>query len=175
MPTDLRYGFLGFDVALEQQGSVRGALLIVDQRGDPLELQVATPVRPNAVQRAIWGDALARHVIVSVLGEPLLERVELEPDAFFTNRIEALELSSHAPLAQLQPGRDAPNPDAPYEWVMLGAEQGCLTVSRDARAHTLSAAVASLEDMHELLNPLSVFKRIVYALTALAETNDRYA
>ena len=57
----LRLGFLGLmDFA---KGDVfRGGILIVDSNGKPVEFRCTSTVKPNALQRALYGDSLMPHL-----------------------------------------------------------------------------------------------------------------
>lgn len=168
------FGFLGFQIEIGGGVTIRGALLSTDPRGDPLEFQVAAPIRPNRVQRAIWGDGLIRHAVCKLLAEPLISRLESDPLVILTNRAEALELKSDYPLAHLQRGSDPGNFDSPHQVVEFGGATACLSVRAGAGGPRLIDVIDATDRMHELLNPLSVFDRVEAAMTALAESDERY-
>lgn len=173
MPAALHFGFLWFDVRTSPSLYVGGALLVTDALGNPQELRVATPVKPNRVQRAIWGDRLIGHAICNLLGNPLLSTVELSPTAVFANRIEALEVTSPCPLAFVEPGRAAANPDVPHVVLRFDGNPAVLSVKRDGLASVDTTAETAAR-MHELLDPFEVFARIEAAMAALAESDSRY-
>lgn len=167
--------FLGFEVLLSEEGLVRGGLMVTDGRGDPLEFQVATSIRPNRVQRAIWGDGLERHAIVELLGRPLLRELQHRPQLALTNRIEALELLCDFPLAHLHHDAAPPVSDLPYGHRMFNDRRLCLTAAPHGSAGEMDRVLDLVDTLDELRDPLGAFDRICRALQALAETDDRYA
>lgn len=172
---DTCFGFLGFQIDDGDELIVRGALLVTDQRGDPLELQVATPIKPNRVQQAIWADGLIRHVVSTLLAEPLIARLEATPLVVLTNRAEALEAKSNHLLAHVGPGFDPCDSDRLHQALEVDGATVCLSVEATAGSSRLAEAVDAASQMHELLNPMAVFDRIETAVTELAKVDERYA
>lgn len=169
-------GFLGFFGSLAgANDALRGGLLATDMRGDPIELQVATPVRPNRVERAIWGDELTRHAIVKLLGAPLLKALQLQPQVVLTNRIEALETPGGFPLVHLHRGDSPLLPALPHHLALFDGRRSWLTVAQTSTDALLSHVLDILSGAHELLEPFAVFDRISRALREFAETDERYA
>src|SRR2546422_6943943 len=68
-------GYLEFD----NSASYRGAILVTDDWGKPLEFRCTAPVKPNAVQRTLYGQTLLPHVLVELIGAPLLQAVQEQP------------------------------------------------------------------------------------------------
>lgn len=77
----------------QAKGGYVGGLLVTDAAGLPVEFFSTLPVRPTAVQRAVYGRALDRHVSVELCGRPLLQRLAGDVDAL------VLGSPSLAPLA----------------------------------------------------------------------------
>src|SRR6185437_5771603 len=71
--------FLGY-MELDSGASYRGAILITDDWGKPLEFRCTAPVKPNAVQRTLYGQTLLPHVLVELIGAPLLSAVQEHPE-----------------------------------------------------------------------------------------------
>ena len=74
-----KIAFLGY-MELDNGASYRGAILITDDWGKPLEFRCTAPVKPNAVQRTLYGQTLLPHVLVELIGEPLLRAVQERPE-----------------------------------------------------------------------------------------------
>jgi len=74
-----KIAFLGY-MELDSGASYRGAILITDDWSKPLEFRCTAPVKPNAVQRTLYGQTLLPHVLVELIGAPLLQAVQERPE-----------------------------------------------------------------------------------------------
>src|SRR6266446_2547204 len=74
-----KIAFLGY-MELDSGASYRGAILVADDWGKPLEFRCTAPVKPNAVQRTLYGKTLMPHISVELIGVPLLHAVQGKPD-----------------------------------------------------------------------------------------------
>jgi hypothetical protein len=74
----IRIAFLGY-MELEKGAAYRGGILVVDEWGKPLEFRCTAPVRPNPVQRTLYGETLMPHIAVELVGAPILRTVEEKP------------------------------------------------------------------------------------------------
>lgn len=77
-PTVARIGFLAY-VQDPGNGAGRGAILVTDEGTKPLEFRCTTPIRPNPLQRMLYGDTLRSYIAADLVGEPLLEAVQEKP------------------------------------------------------------------------------------------------
>lgn len=90
-PSD-RVAFLGM-LTVENGSGYRGGILVTDGWGKPIEFRCTAPVRPNAVQRTLYGQTLLPHIAVELIGLPLFKSLQEKPslviiqdDAFFDIR-----------------------------------------------------------------------------------------
>lgn len=90
-----RVAFLGY-MEFDNGAAYRGAILVTDAWGKPLEFRCTAPVKPNTVQRTLYGQTLMPHVLVELIGLPLLQAVQEKPevvvikeDLFFDLRCKA--------------------------------------------------------------------------------------
>jgi hypothetical protein len=74
-PTPLRLLFLA-SLRFEDGKAVRGALLLTDQDTKPLEFRCTNPIRPTQLQTILYGSSLQEHVMVQLIGLPLLSSVK---------------------------------------------------------------------------------------------------
>lgn len=74
-----KIAFLGY-MEFDNGASYRGAILITDDWGKPLEFRCTAPVKPNAVQRTLYGQTMLPHVLVELIGAPLLQAVQERPE-----------------------------------------------------------------------------------------------
>ncbi|MCE5257779.1 MAG: hypothetical protein LLG44_01800 [Chloroflexi bacterium] len=63
-------GFLGVYPTRDKRGFI-GGLLVTDNMGKPEEFRVSLPIKPNMVQRTLYGESLIRHIGVNLCGQPL--------------------------------------------------------------------------------------------------------
>jgi len=69
-----RLGFL--DIAVFDDGSIRGGILVTDMETRPLEFRVTTPVKPTQMQRILYGNTLSKYVYGELIGYPLVKIVK---------------------------------------------------------------------------------------------------
>jgi hypothetical protein len=72
-----RLGFIGY---LETDRAYRGGILVTDEWGKPMEFRCTAAVRPNPVQRTLYGQTLLPHIAVELIGAPLLRVVQEKPE-----------------------------------------------------------------------------------------------
>jgi hypothetical protein len=75
---DKRVAFLGM-LNLDKGTAYRGGILVTDGWGKPIEFRCTAPVRPNPVQRTLYGQTLLPHVAVELIGLPLLKSIRDTP------------------------------------------------------------------------------------------------
>jgi hypothetical protein len=69
-----------------------GGLLITDHRGLPLDFRYVEPIRPNKIQKLIYGGALKRYLLLDAIAGTLLKAVNPKVDFIFTDDTLLLEL-----------------------------------------------------------------------------------
>jgi len=75
-----------------EDGVIRGGILVTDAHGKPLEFRCTSPIRPNAVQRTLYGGTLMSHISVELVGAPLVQAVQNPPDVVLVQQEEFLSL-----------------------------------------------------------------------------------
>lgn len=75
-----------------EDGMLRGGILITDTNGKPLEFRCTSPIRPNAVQRTLYGSTLMPHIAVELVGIPLAQAVQASPDVLLVQQEEFISL-----------------------------------------------------------------------------------
>jgi hypothetical protein len=64
----------------ENDGVVRGAVLVTDVQTKPLEFRVTAPIRPTNFQKTLYGEILSEHILVELVTIPLLSALSKKPD-----------------------------------------------------------------------------------------------
>ena len=175
--TDIRIGFLGFFGEPADGEPLRGALMVTDAGGYPLEFHAATPVRPTRIQRTLYGESLERYVLSELVAAPLVESVQRKPAAIVANRLIVLDLLDDASLIFVAAADGYvtlshhesklldPAADLPPVVVVQPASRG---------QERLDQAASLIARARENFDPLAVFDRIEATLQVLAETDDSY-
>ena len=89
---DFRIGFL---TAIEAAGGYVGGLLITNHQGRPLEFQCTAPVRPNRMQEILYGPTLQPFLLGELIGQTLVEKVNVKPHLVLTEQPALLDLRNH--------------------------------------------------------------------------------
>jgi len=77
-PQAVKLGFLSY-VQASGSNAGRGALLVTDDGTRPVEFRCTSPIKPNPLQRMLYGDTLRSYITVDLVGEPLLSAVQEKP------------------------------------------------------------------------------------------------
>lgn len=70
---------LGYMVVEGAEGQVRGASLVVDLRGIPLDFRYTDPIRPTRLERVLYGSALDTYLKEELILQSLLGAAEVKP------------------------------------------------------------------------------------------------
>lgn len=76
---DYKLAFLSY-LLLENNSCIRGGILITDIFTKPLEFRVTSTIKPTSFQKTLYGDTLLEHILVELIGIPLLNDVTKTPD-----------------------------------------------------------------------------------------------
>jgi hypothetical protein len=79
-----------------EDGILRGGILVTDAHGKPVEFRCTSPIRPNAVQRTLYGSSLMPHIAVELVGKPLVQAVQASPDVVLVQQEEFLSLRTRS-------------------------------------------------------------------------------
>ena len=75
---DARVAFLGM-LNVDKETAYRGGIIVTDGLGKPVEFRCTAPVRPNHIQRTLYGETLLPHIAVELIGLPLLTSIKEKP------------------------------------------------------------------------------------------------
>lgn len=86
-----RIAFL--DLATFDDGeAMRGGCLVTDDMTRPLEFRVSGAIRPTSVQKVLYGDTLHEYICTDLVGQPILQSLETEPDFVLVRDAEFLKV-----------------------------------------------------------------------------------
>ena len=102
MPDDTQLLFIASQ-KFESGKAVRGALLLTDGDTKPLEFRCTNPIRPTSLQNVLYGQMLEAHLIVELIGLPLVNSLRQPPTIILVQEPELLELRHrvHSPILQI--------------------------------------------------------------------------
>ncbi|MEW6128658.1 MAG: hypothetical protein AB1757_16585 [Acidobacteriota bacterium] len=63
----------------ESGKAVRGAFLLTDLNTKPVEFRCTNPIRPTTLQTMLYGDILEQHMMVDLIGIPLVNSIKEHP------------------------------------------------------------------------------------------------
>lgn len=99
-----RIAFL--DILEFDKGEVyRGAVLLTQEQTVPLEFYLTDPLRPNPLQRLLYGAIFEEYLKFEVFGKPLLSNLSTKPEIVFVRETTLLNLvdMSEVPLVLMTP------------------------------------------------------------------------
>jgi hypothetical protein len=102
VPDDTQLLFIASQ-KFESGKAVRGALLLTDGDTKPLEFRCTNPIRPTSLQNVLYGQMLEAHLIVELIGLPLVNSLRQPPTIILVQEPELLELRHrvHSPILQI--------------------------------------------------------------------------
>lgn len=86
-----QHNSIGYIVIEGSEGQIRGAALVTDARGVPVDFVYTAPIRPPRLERVLFGNSLIQHVKEGLALTSLLEAVEIEPQIWICNDNDLLE------------------------------------------------------------------------------------
>ena len=174
---NVRLGFLGH-TSFRNGEAFRGGLLITDGNGKPVEFRSTTPVKPNALQRTLYGTTMMSHIATELLGVPLLKSVEQKPsvilirdEIFFGVRSQV-----ETPLFRIEQHQNATT-SLPSAYAMTNNEALKSTANyipivatpHDAHQDDFSLCKPILKEVFGRMDLYEPFERLEHAITYVHE------
>ena len=98
---DSKFGFLSYKKMEDNEDVYQGAILVTDGTCKPLEFRCTSPIRPNAVQKTLYGRTLIPHIAADLMALPLLKAVQEKLDIVLINDTVFLEIRVKADIPTL--------------------------------------------------------------------------
>ena len=176
-PVEFKLAYLS-RCTFEDGKAYRGGILVVDSRGAPLEFRCTSAIRPNPVQRTLYGDSLDPYMQIELVGKPLLSAVRESFDILVVDDQWLLNIRQQCDrsvvLARRQgaefsgaSGGDrgsaslVDSPSGRFDPVVVEAPEGT--------PGDMSSAMSVLERAAVTFDPLEPFQRIHLALEKVHE------
>ena len=75
-----------------------GAALVVDAKGIPLEFRCSVPVRPSAIQTALYGVPIRDYIAFNLCSQPLLASLKTNPELCLVESEAEFTLQEHVSI-----------------------------------------------------------------------------
>jgi hypothetical protein len=151
----------------------RGAILLTDLRGKPRDFRCTSAIKPNAIQRILYGGTLSEHMALDLCGLPLLKALPVQPSVLLADRSDLLVLRPQTDIPMLWLRRQSEilpqsRPDVGSDAELVASEGGLfetvLASGHAAHGEDLSENVDGVRQLARSLDPLEPFSRIEAAL-----------
>lgn len=156
---------------------LRGTAMVTTDRGFPLEFYVSTPIRPSAVQKALYGSSLEPYMTAELLGVRLVNDLKADVKLVLVNRLGGLDIDTDTPVmfvAHADSYVQQNNPGQEYRRLEgQGADLPSLSVVGGS-ADMIQTNVDYLAETMRYFDPVGAFDRMRTALNVLAESDERY-
>ncbi|WP_286846241.1 MULTISPECIES: hypothetical protein [Aminobacterium] len=176
---------LGYLLIEENNNTYRGAVLITDFRGIPMDFRYTDPVSPTRIERVLYGNALDVYLREELILQSLVSSVEMKPvlwicreDSFLAplrkvSRGKVVTLSDTARSFLNQTGNMEPQIEKGVFLLQVDPVSSplrlCVESEREGEANDISAILVEAARTMELLEP---FTRIEKALRAIEDERE---
>ncbi len=176
-------GSLGYMIIDGADGQIRGASLVVDFRGVPMDFRYTDPIRPTRLERILYGNALDVYLREELILQSLLNAVEARPNLWICSDEDLLSplknigkvkaalitSSTHAPLDAV--GHTESTSEAGTIFLQADSISAPLRVTfpPEARQDEIQGAVNILVEAAQSMELMEPFGRIQKALVSLTE------
>ena len=168
---NLRLMFLA-SKKFESGKSIRGAFLLTDITTKPVEFRCTNAIRPTTLQTVLYGDILEQHILVELIGVPLINSIRERPHIVLVNEPGFLATRSRVDVPFIQVAKEESIPVSSAEdederqlvHSSSGRFEPILLIPHSKFQSDRDQAKALLTDVfegHDLLEP---FNRISTAL-----------
>ena len=177
---------LGYMIVDGAEGQIRGASLVTDARGIPMDFRYTDPIKPSRLERILYGSALDTYLKEELILESLLDAVEIDPQLWICNDSEMLiplktvgkvkavliEESPHVPLDAV--GHIESTADSKVFWIQTEPNGNPLRAEfpEGTRTDEIQQIAGILTDAAKTMNLLEPFTRIQKALSSLGSGGE---
>ena len=173
---------LGYIVIEGSETLIRGAALITDAKGFPLDFARTEPLRPDHLARILYGESFGKYAKEKLILESLLDAVEIQPQLWIcldSGLLEPLKINSKVKSVFLEESPHVPLDAAGH--IETTADPGVFLIQIEqngapyraefpdgTRPDEIQQTAAFLADVATSMNILEPFTRVQKALNFLA-------
>lgn len=149
---------------------IRGAFLLTDMDAKPLEFRCTNPIRPSSLQNILYGKMLQRHIMVELIGLPLINSLKQPPSVVLVQDEDLLWLRPKigTPIVRLTKKSDISTDQSVGRTAMLSSTSGKFgsvsLVQHEWHAGDIGSVTPILTDAFNRFDLMEVFQRVVAAL-----------
>ena len=177
---------LGYLTMYSRDNYFRGAALVTDDRGIPMDFRYTEPVRPTRLERILYGGALDIYLREDILLSNLINAVDTTPQLWLVEDeelIRPIQRVSKLPALALETSQRPPLEQSGQ--VEPTAEQGVFifqadNISAPLRLIVSDENIAKIQQLTQILTSAAVemellepFSRIEKAFDAIAEAESK--
>jgi len=168
MSNDFNLMFLAAQ-RFENGEAFRGAFLITDSDTTPLEFRCTSPVRPSNLQKTLYGRILEQHILINLIGLPLIRSSKNKFNLILVRDPLFLELRPQIDIPLLRIFKDTEDDSVTGEKPLLiasdsGKFEPVLMAAHHEFVDEREIMRASLSDIFQRRSLLEPFERISIAL-----------
>ena len=184
MKDDFYIGYFSLEKNVNQNGFL-GAMLVVDSMSRPVEFRVTFPVKPSAIQKPLYGDAMEPYIGVELCGKQLLDSIDHHLSTIMVNNEKLLGIRDYinSPVLFIQRAGDVIEVDSGNHQFgnksniksASGRFQPITIFSAKNYPEDLSNAKNIIQDMFEDTDLMEPFERIKLAVDTLSDQDERFS
>ena len=173
---------LGYMIIEGSETMIRGAALVTDSKGFPLDFARTEPLRPDHLARILYGESFGKYAKEKLILESLLDAIEIQPQLWICNdgdlltplktnsRVKAVMLdeSPHVPLEAAGHIETTADPGVFLIQVEQNGAPFRAEFPEGTRPDEIQQTAALLADAAASMNILEPFTRLQKALNFLA-------
>ena len=173
---------LGFLTLHETENSgYVASLLVTNVKGIPKEFRCTHPIKPDAIQRSLYGTGLVQYIGVEICGRPLLRSVRNKPKIIFVDKPFLMNLEAHAStpiifikeIVENDPSILANNQGFQTEVIELTKGDPPLQIIR--REEIAPKTIAFIEEVSQAFNITETFERMRQAVQNLNQLDATFS
>ena len=173
---------LGYIIIDGSEALIRGAALVTDAKGFPVDFVRSEPLRPDQLSRILYGDSFGKYAKEKLVLESLLDAVETDPQLWICNDpdiLSPLRVNSRIKSVLLEESPHVPLDAAGH--IETTADPGVFLIQANTNGAPFRAefpagikpdeiqqTAAILTEAAETMNILEPFARVEKALNFLA-------
>lgn len=169
--------YLGYFKMYSEREMYLGGLMVVDQRGIPVEFKYTDTIKPSKLQKVLYGAVLEKYLKEEVIIGNLVEKLEIKPEVYIVDKVENMVLNKfvgeHVILLKETPNKSLDNPG---DYQLLKDNEAIYQVDESNPPIRVQFKEGKGEELFNTLNSFSLegnlfepFKRVEEALRLICK------
>jgi|GEM_PF-1663691 len=141
--------------------SIRGAVLVTDVNTTPLEFRVTSVVKPDDLQKTLYGEILDEYICIELLALPLLNALKEKPDILVVQNRLFLDVNSKAEIPPIVLLSEA---QVPADGMITEKLDSPRSQNRSLYISIPKASATNLNSAKELLSQIAIYRDLIEPL-----------